>query len=819
MAGSDTSPSLLHLRQQELQLQHATERATLQKSEPPVRSSLELEETKLRGVLIADHFPSPCRRCGERIAHSTNSSEYVKWYCALCGKGDDGPSYACAKEPVPCKYSLCTCCLLQRFSLAPPTPEQAPFLSEREEKSDPKPVFSLLPASDPPAALPTTRHGARKRRMRVKRNKPQLRQHSRVSIIRMNSAVNSTIADKICALVDEETSCRLWIHSVGRECWTSVEAFWEVLRDCPRQHTPICWQASLTDIRKIVASRDTGQHPKPQMRAPRSNLAEMKAFSEKLQKWYDEKPGDIVTEMLDNLRFPSKRDSLNLLGTLSRALSSEDILGSLGKVSLVELLVLRQYTQRPIDLDRDLLWSAVPVGASAAEKQKYESTHTNWNWQTSLNGRNGSIIASVVAAIQDQAPGGRQEVWSEYMLRKWIKWFWTAAAVSAQPNKTSEEGSLTKVLQLSNVTPTTLETCLGLCKGDHVTWPELTSVHRVVSATFPNSLTRAEFPNTITFWLTGIKAGRDLQALSQYPSEDEYILSPFTILQVTNIIETDSGGLEIHVHVISSGVTPEFYSQVRRDGLVASRRLRAAVVQDEHTGLKTADKTELQAVNETLNAHSEVWLALEHENECLRKELAEGKEVYRNERLSVLAGFLSHFESTGSRLSCSQEPEFGFLRSQAGKTMHQATALLHQVTDTPSFLRVLEDVARKHCDHQKSADLHLAAISDQTDTCIAQEKTDQVTQASSVSHSSPCQPVESTFDRFSFSPGCLSSTYREMSPAAASTRRATFASLGASNCKAASAFADLESELTNLLLQTNGSKLVPYFTSFNSLGH
>eukprot|EP00659_Diplonema_papillatum_P008967 gene8967-13886_t len=90
-------------------------------------------------------------------------------------------------------------------------------------------------------------------------------------------------------------------------------------------------------------------------------LTGLMEFGNKLIKWYDAKSGTVLDELVANLRAPPDGDVLSsLTGMGSHLISNSAIAEAYPNFCEVELLVLRGYTQRPSDIDRDLGWDDTP---------------------------------------------------------------------------------------------------------------------------------------------------------------------------------------------------------------------------------------------------------------------------------------------------------------------------------------------------------------------------------------------------------------------------------------------------------------------------
>eukprot|EP00756_Hemistasia_phaeocysticola_P023051 Hpha_TRINITY_DN15868_c2_g9::TRINITY_DN15868_c2_g9_i1::g.192129::m.192129 len=332
--------------------------------------------------------------------------------------------------------------------------------------------------------------------------------------------------------------------------------------------------------------------------------AEMKRFAERLMAWYDAKPGNLIDEMVENLRTPSGEDILCRLGLIAKVLGSEPrIARSLGDLSPAELLVVRGYTQKPIDIDRDVGWKDAPpppmkneTKAARGAREAYESRHTDWNWsKSSAEARNGSLYGTVCSATRDQGPGGYQQEWSEHHLQKWIKWTCTLAAICAGEQSPQTE-SLWRGLGGGGLPGFVVEKHRGLRPGGGLAWPAPSSTSHdskssmeYMLGTAVNSVDRPnpDKPGTIMFELGEVCTGRELQDISQYPAEAELLLGPLTLFKVDSVEDDPRNELGQGLQIKCSCLGPmggldgnpwlrDFYSRVRADARSASESLRIA---------------------------------------------------------------------------------------------------------------------------------------------------------------------------------------------------------------------------------------------------
>eukprot|EP01062_Namystynia_karyoxenos_P024814 TRINITY_DN19700_c0_g1_i1.p1 TRINITY_DN19700_c0_g1~~TRINITY_DN19700_c0_g1_i1.p1 ORF type:complete len:1240 (+),score=509.91 TRINITY_DN19700_c0_g1_i1:84-3803(+) len=341
---------------------------------------------------------------------------------------------------------------------------------------------------------------------------------------------------------------------------------------------------------------------------------QMRELGQRMMRWYSEKPGDVVDEMLSNLRAPAGEDELvERLGMIAHVLAKEPrVARSFSDLSMAELLVVRGYTQKPIDVDRDVGWPDAPAAPSRCDtkavtsaREAYEAKYNDWNWREERDGvkcRNGSLFGTVCSAMRDQGPGGKREQWSEQALRKWVKWLCTLAAVcAADGGCDAQDYPLWRGLGGGGLPGAVVDGHRGLQAGDVLGWPAPSSTSHDYRASneymwglAANSTAKpsAAKPGTIMFRIDGVSTGRELADISQYPAEEELLLGPLTMFAIDEVEEdtqnpfNNSAGRPQGLQIAMRCLGPmggrgaqwlhDFYAEVRRDAAAASQRLQSA---------------------------------------------------------------------------------------------------------------------------------------------------------------------------------------------------------------------------------------------------
>eukprot|EP01064_Diplonema_japonicum_P026691 TRINITY_DN3819_c1_g1_i1.p1 TRINITY_DN3819_c1_g1~~TRINITY_DN3819_c1_g1_i1.p1 ORF type:complete len:1363 (+),score=275.25 TRINITY_DN3819_c1_g1_i1:88-4176(+) len=335
-----------------------------------------------------------------------------------------------------------------------------------------------------------------------------------------------------------------------------------------------------------------------------------KLLMAKLLSWYSSKAGDVVMELVQNLRYPPHvKTRLQKRKTLSKIAKSVLDKGEYINASAVEVLVLRQYTQKPMDIDRDLGWTDVPMppdsDSDVAGKllvNDYEKNHSDWDWSQHLENpakRNGSLFGPVCAALRDQGPGGSCGAWSEAVLRKWIKWLMTVSAIVLPDTEEFLNIKLYRGLGAGGLPSEVVTNHRLMSENTLLTWPALSScsLDKAQSTAYmhghgQNTTNRPTDtkPGTILFELEGATAGARLAPLSQYPEEEEVLLGPLMTFKITDVKEdhTNQFGCGLHITMVCEGLMgcageeeredlKTFLNGVREDGWCSSMGLLRTV--------------------------------------------------------------------------------------------------------------------------------------------------------------------------------------------------------------------------------------------------
>ncbi|KAJ9437724.1 hypothetical protein DIPPA_01943 [Diplonema papillatum] len=259
--------------------------------------------------------------------------------------------------------------------------------------------------------------------------------------------------------------------------------------------------------------------------------------------------------------------------------------------------------------------------------------------------RNGSLYGAVCAALRDQGPQGPKGAWSEKIVKKWIKWICTLAACTAtdKPSRTA----LWRGLGGGGLPGDVVDMHATLKEGDLLAWPAPSSAsfnyetsREYVFGTAVNSTgsPSQEKPGTIMF---NIKSalGLPLQAISQYPTEEELLLSPLTVFTVRGVARDAANrfgkGLSVEMACQGpmGGAASEcawlrsFYDRVRADAkrgsAVIGQRVQSLHLEpkpfDGNDSLVATIKTQLESQR---SKTSDLRSQLEDEMRELRKESA-----------------------------------------------------------------------------------------------------------------------------------------------------------------------------------------------------
>eukprot|EP00754_Rhynchopus_humris_P007394 Rhum_TRINITY_DN13437_c3_g2::Rhum_TRINITY_DN13437_c3_g2_i1::g.60024::m.60024 len=522
--------ALQHLNKQDLEVEYAKKRRALADEAEQGMEALSVELLGELGQVMAQMFPLTCRACDAPMAyHHTSPFGGERWCCDGCGHGFDDAVFACSRTPLQCANTFCTPCFRAKFKPKLPTPPPTPPPSTPAASTALPPTPLETPAREPtpppsPPLPPAAPEPVKKKKKKKKAAPPPAPSPPPQD----PAAVTGFLADEAACRVRLESACLEGyqplhaLHAMTRREVAAARAEAAKARDRRDE--------ALAGARAAVALVETGWNAAKADTAAASyegcaDEAEMAAYAARVERWYREKEGDVVDELLENLRYPAAGEGgLEVLRATATALHDKDaVVAEYGGV-LAELLCLRQYTQKPIDLDRDVLYPDVPC--TKEQYPPYEARHSDWNWDDDTK-RNGSIFGPVCSALRDQGPGGKQEAWSEKVLKRWIKWLCTVAASCSTP--TTEAYTVYRGLGGGCLPGAVVETHRGL-EGRLLGWPALSSTSFDQQASYEYMMGQAvnststpneEKPGTILFKIRGVRAGRMLQTLSQYPEEAE----------------------------------------------------------------------------------------------------------------------------------------------------------------------------------------------------------------------------------------------------------------------------------------------------------
>eukprot|EP01065_Artemidia_motanka_P034537 TRINITY_DN4206_c0_g1_i2.p1 TRINITY_DN4206_c0_g1~~TRINITY_DN4206_c0_g1_i2.p1 ORF type:complete len:1027 (+),score=277.98 TRINITY_DN4206_c0_g1_i2:775-3855(+) len=346
-----------------------------------------------------------------------------------------------------------------------------------------------------------------------------------------------------------------------------------------------------------------------------TTLEDLSAVLRRLMAMYDRKAGDVADELVTNLRFPPRVTSLPtqelreaaslevLSATAHAAASLQGTAEDLPAAAAAEVLALRLYTERPIDIDRDLGWRDVPPPpkasddlAAAAQRLAYEARHEDWDWSSGGDKRNGSVFHPVCRALRSAVSDSEADA----VLEKWVKWLCTVAAVCAEG--VTEPAEVWRGLGGGGLPASVVAAHRKLGEGDLLGWPALSSAshdrtasEQYMHGTAANACGRPtpQRPGTILFRMSDVRTGKEISCVSAYPNERERLLGPLTLFRVLRNTSDDANrfgqGLLIDLQCLGplgadAGLKPElqqtlsdFFRRVRSDAVNASReKLRPA---------------------------------------------------------------------------------------------------------------------------------------------------------------------------------------------------------------------------------------------------
>eukprot|EP00755_Sulcionema_specki_P025842 Sspe_Gene.15841::Locus_5528_Transcript_1_1_Confidence_1.000_Length_3514::g.15841::m.15841 len=274
----------------------------------------------------------------------------------------------------------------------------------------------------------------------------------------------------------------------------------------------------------------------------------MRRVARELQEASNNKPGDLLDELCENLVTPEGADTDMMLWDLCQDLKKEKGTVYDGReVTSVQLFALRLYTLEGPDIDRHLGFGDVPppLGDAPPERleelklqwKEYKEKHTSYSKPTTVvsNGvpvasaktdRNPAVYYEMNKALRQCASQGHFT--NLISLSKWAKLTTTLLALSSAAPMANPP---TLYRGVTNLPLSAVQKHSQMRKGWAYAWlaPSSTSESREASAEFLKNSTPA---TNVFFVIHNCRHGLSLSGISQFPKESEVLVPPFSYFTV-----------------------------------------------------------------------------------------------------------------------------------------------------------------------------------------------------------------------------------------------------------------------------------------------
>eukprot|EP01065_Artemidia_motanka_P001273 TRINITY_DN1058_c0_g2_i3.p1 TRINITY_DN1058_c0_g2~~TRINITY_DN1058_c0_g2_i3.p1 ORF type:complete len:1045 (+),score=396.48 TRINITY_DN1058_c0_g2_i3:67-3135(+) len=310
---------------------------------------------------------------------------------------------------------------------------------------------------------------------------------------------------------------------------------------------------------------------------------EMREFARLVMDEWRTKQGDLVDELVTNLRAPEgSRNKRAIIAEAARHLSETKQL-LYPHSNRLQLLAMLLYTMAGPDIDALMTYDDAPV--------YNESDVSQWRSYVEKVGgtRNGAIFGAINWGMrtaadpkQREQPSGA-EAWDA--CKKWIKYICLLMAIAAQHDAESEPPLLAR--GLAGLPAVVQKSHGAMQSGDKLNWPAASScaLDRRVSESYIRgdaaNATKQE-GGSILFLMKDARRGVLLQPISKYPKEEEKLVPPLSSFEVEAVRTDDPslpGSLVIDMVASSASVVPpDFIAAVLEDSERSAERLASALV-------------------------------------------------------------------------------------------------------------------------------------------------------------------------------------------------------------------------------------------------
>ena len=269
----------------------------------------------------------------------------------------------------------------------------------------------------------------------------------------------------------------------------------------------------------------------------------------KLREEYLSKKGDVIDELISNLRSPHprgsaehKREALQRLSIMGK-LMYEKVKSQFPDLHVVDVVMMWLYTAHGTNIDSLMGFTVPPYPDDNTtpdynEKNKqwkqYCSDHHTEDHNSENRTRNGAIFGDINWALRQEGSNGEKNPKAAMLIRKWCKYTTALMATLSAKQKTAQ-----RIFRgFGGQSGDAFNHFMKIAPGSTIMWPAFSScaIDREVAISYIDG-TAANSTITIgkafIFHIDNATFGMPMSAISAYPAETEHTL-PMAELVVTD---------------------------------------------------------------------------------------------------------------------------------------------------------------------------------------------------------------------------------------------------------------------------------------------
>eukprot|EP01059_Diplonema_ambulator_P037278 TRINITY_DN977_c0_g1_i1.p1 TRINITY_DN977_c0_g1~~TRINITY_DN977_c0_g1_i1.p1 ORF type:complete len:884 (+),score=275.81 TRINITY_DN977_c0_g1_i1:46-2652(+) len=319
--------------------------------------------------------------------------------------------------------------------------------------------------------------------------------------------------------------------------------------------------------------------------------ADIRTFANRLANEWRKKDGDVVDELIENLKVPETVHSK--LAVVAEA--AKHLHQTKGEAypcrNRVELLAMTLYTMAGPDIDALVTYENVPV-YDEDDKEPWE--HYN---KTYSKERNSAIFSTINWAMRTAADPSKadskdgQDAWAACC--KWVKYIGLLMFICSQVEPDHADRGAELARGLAGLPSDVLEAHRAMLPNDSLCWPAASSCafDRSVSESYikgsaANATTKSG--GSILFLLSDSKCGASLQHISKYPKESEMLLPPFSTFKIgyQDIDAALPGTCVIHMTSDGHAIPTAWIAELAAASHQSAQRLQTALVTHAESALR-----------------------------------------------------------------------------------------------------------------------------------------------------------------------------------------------------------------------------------------